>query len=1239
MKNKHFTLIKPHKQHYRSNYLLFSVVIALLLIFNHTSTFANDIKNNSKGLEIPTGKSVVSSVIYEAEEYYEVVSDVANTFDDINRAISIGYSEAASGNQAVSLPDPNDKIKIDFTVDEDAEYMINIRFRSGTKLSPASYIDETFDYIIALNSNAIDFTYNESSISSLSPNFGGSYWGVVESDQVFTTELATGTIHSIEISMKDPATYGYVDYVEIVKIADTDSFTPETPGQAQNLSALIRGKSTIDIGWNPVPGADSYELQYSTDDGANYMALATTGKYSVYYGQSDLEANTTYAYRVRALRTGATPEEGAWSDTVNAITALIPDDFYFVNHMATIGDDLALGTTAAPAGEFTASNYIFDADITAEDGTALEDMPTNGNGGVAISQAYHTNTLISNVTTANNDYTGYEFLGTVSGLTSATIADLAKGTDPYNKLLAQITNGAALADDKSLSYQFRGVNLLQGAADADTDTLTYKEALIQFATDLNADLNTALTTTDVEYPIFLIQSADPQVAVAQYRAAQASTNLYIASPSYFVAESEAGRQHIGHYLAKAYKKVVFDKTSWSPIAPLNISKEANKVMVEFSVAVEPLVLDVTTIADAGDYGFELYDEVGQLTITDVQIEGSNTVTITTDRNIEANAKILYAASDAKTTGNLRDSDTQASTLGDYDLYNWAVSFEEMIENVPPNVPTGLTAVASSDESISLTWDALAYNVGEYTIEYSLSNDPYDFMELDVVDKTITDYEHTGLDPETTYYYRIYASNLNLVSEYSDTVSTTTDPEIPVAPTGLVASAVSDVQIDLTWDAVDGTVTGYVIESATVNEDASFTQIDSVGSDVTSVSHIELTASTTYYYRVKAVNTISSSEYSDVVSETTMEPVPDAPTSLAATAFSETQIDLTWTLPASDITGLVLERALMNEEEDFSEVASLDASATTYSDTDLEPATTYYYRIKAVNETGDSEYSSTVSATTDASTLGEPTDLVATDSTASTISISWTAGADEIEEYVVESSATGATNEFEVLATIASTETSYTHEGLTADTTVYYRVKGINSVTKSVYSNIISVSTLPVTPAVPANFTAVATDADKVTLSWDAVTENVDGYVIEEATSEDGPYTEIAVLEATETSTVRTVPSPGTTYYYRIKATNGSASSEYSTTQTVITAIDKALAFSAFNLYPNPSTGEFSVEIQAPKQETGFLKIYSTAGNVIFENTIDTSFNKKFNLNNLSQGLFIVEVKTKSYHQVKKLLVK
>ena len=1321
MKNTYFTILKKHRYFLKKIPLLLLAMPLLLSGFNATFAYENDTDKNTI-TAIPDGKAVESSVIYEAETYYEIVVDTTNPEDDINREIGLGFSEATSGNRSVRLPDPEDQIRIPFEITEAGDYVINIRLRTGTKTSNVSYLNPIKYSATVDSTTTLSLSLIDGSLSPYSPNFAGSYWGILESEAFEGgTELAVGS-HYVDISLNAPATFGYIDYVEIVKINDPENIPePPTPGKVENLTALVRGKSTIDIGWDIVTGADSYEIQYSTDGGSNFDDLATTTQYQLYYAHTGLEDNTIYTYQVRALKTGATPPEGEWSDLASDTTTTFPEDFYDVNHIATIGDDFALDPT--PIAAETEANYIFDNGILAEDGTDLIVMPLGGDGGVSISGAYHINTLLDNETTPQNDYSGYEILGTTSGLADGKIADIAQGSATYNKLLAQITYGESLAEGKSLGYNFRAVNLLQGEADANasTDTATYTTDLNQFVNDLNSDINTELGT-DVEYPVFLIQSANPSIAVAQYRAAKMNSNLYIASPSYFVGATNGGREHIGHYLGKVYKEVVFDKATWDPVSPINIAKEENQVTIEFNVIAEPLVFDGGTMP----YGFEVYDTEGQLTITNVVIEDDNKVVITTDGVVGADATVRYIS------GEHRDSDSQASTLGTYDLYNWAISFEEVIENVSPEAPTGLAAETTSDTTIVLSWDALENNIGEYIIEYSTSDSPYDFVVVDTVDKTITDFEHTDLAPASTYYYRLIASNLNQISEYSDTVMATTYPEIPLAPTDLTAAAISDTEVDLTWEAVEGTITGYVIERATENEEASYSQIDSVGSDITSLSDIDLTAGTTYYYRVKAVNSTSSSAYSDVantttnlgdelagftaegtssseitlswyaidgevdsyvlesageetgpftelialdsdtsyihtdltadstvyyrlkyisndissaysdtISATTLPETPDAPTALAADAVSSSAIDITWTLPNSTMTGLILESAFTDEEEEYSELVSLGPDETSYRHLNIDPATTVYYRIKTVNSTVESEYSTTVSATTEASPLGEPTDLTVTDSTDSSISISWTAGTGDIENYIIESSATGATNEFTAIDTVDAETTTFTQTDLTADTTVYYRVKGMNSETVTAYSNIVSGTTLeaaPEAPEVPSNFTAEATDIDEVTLSWDAVTENVDGYVIEEAPSAAGPYTEIATLDAATTTAVRTVPSPGETYFYRIKATNGTVSSEYSTAISVVTSIDEALSFAAFNLYPNPSSGEFSIEIQAPKKETGFLKIYNTSGNLVFENNIDTNFNKKFSIEKLTQGLFIIEVKTKSYHQMKKLLI-
>ncbi|MEM1134812.1 MAG: fibronectin type III domain-containing protein [Bacteroidota bacterium] len=1128
----------------RSNRNLISVFVLFIMQIIFVSSInanTNKIKNNNP-VPIPAGKAIVSSEIYEAEDNFVVVNDVANpNNNNFNSLISVFSIEAASGNSAVSIPDPSDRIRIEFEITEQSDYVINIRLRSGDRFIPTSFVDNPSKYSISLDNIEIPFTFNSSSTSDFSPSIGGSFWGVLESDNVLTA-LAVGT-YALDIELTGSGFFGFVDYVEIVKIADEGSFQPITPSKVNNLNALVRGNASVDIAWDPVPTADNYELIFSVDNGP-FAPLETNDKFDFYYSHTGLTPETNYSYSVRALTNGA-PEEGEWSDTVTVMTRAVPSDLIEVNHVATFGDDLALSST--PDRGAGSRNFIFDTGVFDENGTDLITMPTGGAGGMSFTPAYHFNGILTTELGFADDYDRYEILSTISGLSNGKIADISKNSVTYDKLLAQIAQGQQIATDKSLSYSFRAINFLQGNADVGTDTATYKTALDQLVNDLNSDLNTTLSTTGVDYPIFLVQSIDPAIAVAQYNASKINKNINISTPSYFAEDTDFGREILAQYLAKTYKDISFDQEAWTPVSPKNIVKNTNTVTVEFNVIAEPLVLDESTVVNPGSFGFELFDIDGQINITDVAISDGNKVIITTDRNIGENAKILYAASNSSPRGNLRDSDNQSATFDNTSLYNWAIAFEESImENIAPEAPTELAAIA-----------------------------------------------------------------------------------------------ISESQINVSWNAPGSTFTGYILESALTNEEAAFSELATLTAEDTTFSHTDIDPATVVFYRIKAINQDAESAYSNVVSATTAAIPLEVPTNLTATVVSSNQIDLSWNSPASTITGYILESALSNEEAEYSQLVELSAEDTTFSHTGISPETTVFYRVKAINENFESGYSNVASGTTTASLLGSPTELVATDSTTSEITISWTAGTGDILEYVIQSSMINNANGFTTLDTVDVNTTTFTQTGLSPDTTIFYRVFAINASASSDFSNILRASTLPdiPIPAVPGNFVAVAstTDINVVNLSWDVVTENVDGYVIEEATSVNGPYTQITALGATETSFVRTVPAAGT-YFYRIQATNGAVASDFSTAQSVVTSIDEALSFGQFNVFPNPTNGPFGIEISAPKKENGKIKVFNTSGKVVFENTISSNFAGRFNIGNIESGLYLIEVKTKSYHQVRKLLI-
>jgi len=106
-----------------------------------------------------------------------------------------------------------------------------------------------------------------------------------------------------------------------------------------------------------------------------------------------------------------------------------------------------------------------------------------------------------------------------------------------------------------------------------------------------------------------------------------------------------------------------------------------------------------------------------------------------------------------------------------------------------------------------------------------------------------------------------------------------------------------------------------------------------------------------------------------LSFTTPGTAPTAPTNLAGTprcaGSNNPDIDLTWTDNSSNETGFKLYRGTTaGFTPTDPPLATLGASVTSYTDTTPAASTTYYYKIKAYNASGDSTYASSSGITTD-----------------------------------------------------------------------------------------------------------------------------------------------------------------------------------------------------------------------------------------------------------------------------------
>jgi len=292
--------------------------------------------------------------------------------------------------------------------------------------------------------------------------------------------------------------------------------------------------------------------------------------------------------------------------------------------------------------------------------------------------------------------------------------------------------------------------------------------------------------------------------------------------------------------------------------------------------------------------------------------------------------------------------------------------------------------------------------------------------------------------------------------------------------------------------------------------------------------------------------------------TTIQPIT-SPSSLSATAVSPSQINLSWTDNATNETGYKIERApdVSGSPGTFSQISTAPANATAFSSTGLFDCTTYWYRVRAYNAGGDSDYSNNASTTTTSRVISAPSTLSATAVSTSQINLSWKDNSVIETGYKIERApdVSGSPGAFAQIGTAPANATAYSSTGLFDCTKYWYRVRAYNACTDSGYSNNASAKTQSRVISVPSGLTATAVSSSQINLSWKDNSGIETGYKIERApdvSGSPGAFAQIGTAPANATAFSSTGLSAQTSYWYRVRAYNPCTDSSYSNNASATT---------------------------------------------------------------------------------------
>ena len=292
----------------------------------------------------------------------------------------------------------------------------------------------------------------------------------------------------------------------------------------------------------------------------------------------------------------------------------------------------------------------------------------------------------------------------------------------------------------------------------------------------------------------------------------------------------------------------------------------------------------------------------------------------------------------------------------------------------------------------------------------------------------------------------------------------------------------------------------------------------------------------YSYYIKSANSAGLSAASPTVS---LRFPPAVPTGLAVASVTSTTVTLSWN-PSSGATSYAIFRKDPNDSS--FQLIPIGGTGTQATDTGLTPKATYYYAVRAGNTSDNSALSGAISATP---FLPIPNNLSVTNTTATTVSLSWSPSSEATGYYILRKDP-GQSTFTQIGSTASNSSTTFHDTGLQFGATYLYAVQAFNAVTYSDPSD-----PIPAVPAlaVPSNLTVTGSTSSSIAIAWTASAEAT-GFTVFREGPGDTSFHQIGTTQVptfTDSSLAE-----DSVYSYYVLATASMGSSGASTTLSATT---------------------------------------------------------------------------------------